>query len=118
MNRIKTVGFVVLSLLFAMCGRNQGGQATQADMPGNKFAVVDVLQTSQYTYLQVLENLEIKWVAVPRQEVTIGETLYYDTALEMTNFQSKELDRTFDAIYFINHLSRNAQVLSDRKSVV
>ena len=47
-----------------------------------------------------------KWVATSKTEVKAGDVLYYDEALQMTNFHSKELDRTFDVIYFVNKVSK------------
>jgi hypothetical protein len=37
--------------------------------------------------------------------VKVGETYYFDKALQMNNFYSKELDKTFDVIYFINEIN-------------
>ncbi len=106
MNGFKFSGIVMLAFLFAMCAGNQNKQATQTVNTEKRFDVMDVLQTSQYTYLQVLEGNEVKWVAVTRQEAKIGDSFYYDNALEMNNFHSNELDRTFEVIYFINQVSR------------
>jgi predicted RNA-binding protein len=39
--------------------------------------------------------------------VNTGDVFYYDEALQMTNFHSKDLDRTFDVIYFVNQISKN-----------
>lgn len=106
MNRIRIIGIVVLALLLAMCGGNKSGQQAQQSVDMKKFDVLDVLQTRQYTYLQVLEGLEVRWVAIPQQDAIIGDSFYYDSALEMTNFHSKELDRTFEVIYFVNRVSK------------
>lgn len=106
MNGFKFLGIVMLAFLFAMCAGNQNKQAIQTVNTEKRFDVMDVLQTSQYTYLQVLEGNEVKWVAVTRQEAKIGDSFYYDNALEMNNFHSNELDRTFEVIYFINQVSR------------
>jgi len=47
-----------------------------------------------------------RWVAISKQDVNKGDVYYYDSALEMTNFHSKEIDRTFDVIYFVNQISK------------
>lgn len=52
-------------------------------------------------------SLEVRWVAIPQQEVKIGDSFFYDSALEMKNFQSKELDRAFEVIYFVNRVSNS-----------
>jgi hypothetical protein len=105
MNRFRVFGILLLLLVFTMCGRNKSGQQVEQATVANKFDVLEVLQTPQYTYLQVLEGLEVRWVAIPQQEAKIGDSFFYDSALEMRNFQSKELDRTFELIYFVNRVS-------------
>ena len=69
------------------------------------FEVSEVIQGDSYTYLRVKENMMERWVAVSKQEVTKGQAYYYDEALQMTDFHSKEIDRTFDVIYFVNQIS-------------
>lgn len=108
MRYLKLLTLIIAAVIFTMCGGNRGGQAVQSDDSAKKFDVIEVVQTNQYTYLQVLEANEIRWVAVTRQEIGKGETYYYDSALPMSNFHSKELDRTFEVIYFVNNISKTA----------
>jgi hypothetical protein len=68
--------------------------------------VEEVVQTSNYTYLKVSENNAENWIAVTRQEAAPGEVYYYDQALEMKNFESKELKRTFESVYFVQGISK------------
>lgn len=68
--------------------------------------VEDVIQTTNYTYLKVSENGAENWIAVTKQDASKGDTYYYDQALEMKNFNSKELNRTFETIYFVQGLSK------------
>jgi uncharacterized membrane protein YcgQ (UPF0703/DUF1980 family) len=68
--------------------------------------VEEVIQTSQYTYMKVSENGAENWIAVNKQEASKGETYYYNQDLEMKNFNSKELNRTFETIYFVQGLSK------------
>jgi hypothetical protein len=77
-----------------------------ADPSMHQVQVEEVIQTSQYTYLKVSENGAENWIAVNKQEATAGETYYYNQELEMKNFNSKELDRTFETIYFVQGLSK------------
>ncbi|HAX95547.1 MAG TPA: DNA-binding protein [Prolixibacteraceae bacterium] len=107
MLKLKELGFAMLLLVLAACSGNQNNQSAQV-MPGevNAFIVSEVIHGSQYTYLQVNENGASKWMAVVRQEVKAGDKYYYDSGLEMKNFHSKELDRTFEVIYFVNKISK------------
>jgi len=50
----------------------------------------------------VKENKVDYWVATVKDDVAVGSKYSFGDALEMTNFKSKELDRTFDRIYFIS----------------
>lgn len=106
---------LILIVLFASCVRNKQGQVIPNQTPiqtptvtsSKVFEVAEVTQTSKYTYLKVKENMSERWVAVTRQEIAPGDVFYYDKALQMSNFKSKELDRTFEIIYFINQISKN-----------
>ncbi len=101
---------IVLALLvaFTSCVKNKKGYETQQQVTVSDkvFTVTEVIQTSKYTYLEVDEKGEKKWVAVTREEINPGEVFYYDKALEMNAFHSKELDKTFDVIFFINKISK------------
>ncbi|MCE1199394.1 MAG: hypothetical protein LWW85_10535 [Marinilabiliales bacterium] len=104
--------FSVALLLLAGCNQatvkktdNKPSQsATMA--PGTHTVVAkDFLQTSGYTYLLLTENGKEYWAAVSRFEPEKGKTYYYRDGMEMTNFKSKELNRVFDSIQFIQDLS-------------
>ena len=100
---------LILVVVFSSCVRNKNGQQViENTIPTNNkvFEVNEVIQTSKYTYLKVKENFSERWVAVAKQEIKTGDVFYYDKALQMNNFQSKELDRTFDVIYFVNQISK------------
>lgn len=102
---MRLLAIVMTAFVFSMCGGNKSSQVVQ-ETSANRFDVIEVLQTSQYTYLQVLDKLDVKWVAIPKQDINVGDSYYYDNALEMNSFTSKELDRTFDVIYFVNQISK------------
>jgi len=101
---------VILALLIGFSGcvkKNKVPTAQNLANPAmHEVKVAEVIQTSQYTYLKVTDNGAENWIAVTRQEAAVGETYYYEEALEMKNFKSKELDRTFETIYFVQGLSK------------
>lgn len=75
--------------------------------------VKEIIHTSAYTYLRLTEegNPEFKesdtlWVAAPITETTVGETLYYKGGFPMKDFKSKELNRTFKEVLFLDSLSK------------
>jgi len=66
--------------------------------------VQEVLQATAYTYLNVRENDANSWIAVTKREVQPGQTVSFVGGLEMKNFESKDLQRTFESVYFVDKL--------------
>lgn len=101
---------VIIAILVAFTGcvkKNKVPTAqTLANPAMHEVKVEEVLQTSNYTYLKVSENNAEFWIAVGLQEAAPGEVYYYDQALEMNNFNSKELDRVFETVYFVQGMSK------------
>ena len=85
---------------------NQNAQQTNVSQPGvHKVVVEEVLQTANYTYLRVKENAREQWLAVAKMNAAAGEVYYYQGGLLMTDFGSKELNRTFKEVLFLDKLS-------------
>jgi hypothetical protein len=99
---------IAILVVFSGCVRKNKVPTAQsvANPAMHEVKVEEVIQTSGYTYLKVSENGAENWIAVNRQEAAAGETYYYEEALEMKNFQSKELNRTFETIYFVQGISK------------
>lgn len=98
---------VVLAGFTGCVRKNKVPVAQNATASGmHEVKVEDVIQTTNYTYLKVSENGAENWIAVTKQDASKGDTYYYDQALEMKNFNSKELNRTFETIYFVQGLSK------------
>jgi len=98
---------LMIAIVFASCVRNKSGQTAQSEVPenANVFEVAEVIQGNTYTYMKVKENMDERWIATGKTEAEEGDVLYYGEALEMPNFHSKEIDRTFDKIYFVDMVS-------------
>lgn len=97
----------VFTLLVAISlqGVGQENSDFKANHPNvHKVVVKEVIQTTNYTYLNVQENEKLMWLAVPKMEAKEGETYYFQGGMQMGEFTSKELDRTFSEILFINGL--------------
>ena len=62
--------------------------------------VVETMDSGGYTYVRVEEKGEKTWVAVPTTKVKVGDAVTFQPGMEMKNFQSKTLNRTFDRIIF------------------
>ncbi len=97
---------IIVLFLLVSCVKNKNNPALQQTENGKAFEVAEVIQGSTYTYMRVKENGNEKWVAVTRQDAASGDVFYYDQELQMNNFHSKEIDRTFEIIYFVNNISK------------
>lgn len=71
--------------------------------------VVEVMQTNSYTYLKVAEYGQEYWMAVNAMDAKVGDDFYYDESMEMKGFKSKQLERVFERILFVDDLSRDPQ---------
>lgn len=65
----------------------------------------EVIQATDYTYMKVIAGERSYWIAVNKMDAKEGEEYYYREPLLMTNFESEDLQRTFDTIYFVNEIS-------------
>ena len=77
--------------------------------PIHKIVVQQVLQTSGYTYLKVKEDTTINWIAIPKMEAKPGDIYYTAGGIEMRDFPSKELNRTFPLVYFMDYVSKTPE---------
>lgn len=93
---------VVVAILTA-CQSKKETQNTNPNM--HEVIVKEAMQAGTYTYLKVEEQGAEKWLAVPAMNPEIGKTYYFEGGMEMLNFQSKELKRTFDKVYFVDVIS-------------
>lgn len=65
--------------------------------------VLQTIKSGGYAYVLVREKGGKKtWVAIPEMTVTVGETVSFEPGMEMKNFPSTTLKRTFDRIIFSN----------------
>ncbi len=93
-----------LFALFAITACNRGTKTNiEENLPAGTHAVtvIDVIQTTNYTYMEVLENDGKYWIAVTARDAKPGDVIYFTDFLEMKDFESKELGRTFRLVYFV-----------------
>ena len=62
----------------------------------------EIIQANDYTYVFVSAGDQGYWIAIDQADIQKGKTYFWSQGIEMNNFTSKELDRTFESIYFIN----------------
>ncbi|MBT8071623.1 MAG: DNA-binding protein, partial [Gammaproteobacteria bacterium] len=62
--------------------------------------VAEAVSAGGYVYIKLEE--QNTWLAASAFEVSVGDKVQYGDAMEMNNFHSKALDRTFDSILFVS----------------
>lgn len=100
---------LLLIIVIAVILSTKNKEDIQENFSGtHEVLVQEVIQTKSYTYMNVSEGENIYWVALVKQPAEVGDKFYFESALEMVDFPSKELDRIFPLIYFIQESSRNS----------
>ncbi len=69
-----------------------------------KAKVIEVINVPQYTYLEVSQNNQSRWIAGPSVDVKKDDVIAFNDGAMMTDFYSKTLDRTFPSIAFVNQV--------------
>ena len=81
---------------------SQAQPAVHTPQAQNAFSgkVVETMNSGGYTYVYLENNGQKTWVAVPASTVTVGQMVSCQPGMEMKNFTSKTLNRTFESIIF------------------
>lgn len=105
---MKKIIFALLALAafagtaIAETRQNAAAAGLHASQLTNTGTVLDVIDSSMYTYLQVSSDTGAVWLAAYRNDMSKGDTVSYSRGVMMTNFRSKALNRTFDKIIFVD----------------
>lgn len=112
--KLKQIIVVAMILISVIACQKTETKSDEKEAPyiGHKVTVAEVLDGKTYTYLRVMENDVENWLAISKRETKEGEVLYFTEALEMENFESKELARTFDKILFVSSVSNTPTPIS------
>lgn len=104
MNLKKRYTKTVIFIFFIFCFSNTGFSQVSAGAHENihKITTDSVIQTSSYTYVLANENNVKTWLAFPKKMIAENESYYYSGGYEMRDFKSKELNRTFKSILFLD----------------
>lgn len=107
MNKIGVL-LIVVAMILGGCdtetktSTNNNGTIEEESNKGNHAAKVEEkIDAGDYTYLQVNENDKTYWIAVTRMDIEVGEMVYFSQAMEMKNYKSKSLNRTFESVLFV-----------------
>ncbi|HDO27898.1 MAG TPA: hypothetical protein ENH02_07255 [Bacteroidetes bacterium] len=103
---LKVLLVMMISVLVS-CQSESTDNSYKTENPNlRRVLVKEVIQSPDYTYVKFKEANDVYWAAVGRNDnIKKGGTYYFDQWMEMNDFKSKALNRTFKTIYFIDHLS-------------
>jgi len=113
--KLNTLVLLTCVCLFAVSCKmkNKSGENLAPNV--HQVTAEEVIQASGYTYVRVSEENKETWIAITRQEVEKGKSYYYQPSIEMTDFVSKELKRTFKTIVFVDKFSDQPITLNKPK---
>lgn len=113
MKRLKLAFVVSVVFLVSIIGCNANKKDASAAAPREQTVVsaaqadgslsgkvAETMNSGGYTYVSLEKNGKKTWVAVPQTTVKVGQELTCQPGMEMKNFTSKTLKRTFDSIIF------------------
>jgi len=101
------LGFILLLILLMGCAKTEVQEEVLPEGT-SKIEVVEHMNGGGYTYIKGVENGKEVWVAVREMPVEKGDVYFYSNAMEMNNFESKTLNKTFASILFANTISKKS----------
>jgi len=67
--------------------------------------VVSSIDIPQFTYIEVNQNNQSRWIAASSISVKKGDVIQFDNGATIIGFNSKFLNRDFPNMTFVNHVS-------------
>lgn len=102
---MKVLSLILISFMILIgCANEEKQDLNEMDALKNEShiaKVIDKIPAKGYIYLQVTENKNDFWIAVPAMEIEIGETVYFSRYMVMEDFRSDNIDKSFDQILFV-----------------
>ena len=91
-------------------GDQQAPPLSGQPVPAMAGVAAEVLQAAGYTYVRVTTEDGDRWVAGPVTDLAEGDTLSLPNVMDMGDFQSEALGRTFEPLYFTDSFLRPGEV--------
>ena len=115
----KIVCCIGIIMLIISC--KDSNEYTTVKQPESKLDKTDITHKVEakefinagYTYVKVSENEKEYWIALQNTKIEVGRTYYFEGGLKKLNFTSKELDKTFEEILFVDAIRSHANKISD-----
>lgn len=98
---------VFSSLMLTACAEKEDNNLPEneisQEMTSQKHTgtIEEKIDAGGYSYLKLTENNNSYWIAVPKANFTLGEEISFSQFMEMKNFKSETLDRTFESVLFV-----------------
>ena len=67
--------------------------------------VVSTLDVSGFTYIEIQQGHDTRWIATGTTGVKKGEVIEFESSPPVENFKSKKLNRTFPSVSFVNSVT-------------
>ena len=120
---LRNLTILILSSLFlAACGETGSTQVAEAQRPpspqsgssatGIQGKVLSTMDSGGYTYVRIQVDGKEIWAAGPTTVVQPGDQITVVGAMEMKDFHSKTLDRTFESLWFASKLVKAGEATS------
>lgn len=112
---MKRLSVLILLVIFGLTAcKKKEETKIPANLPEGTHAVkvIEHKDVSSYTYLKVNENGSEYWIAAPQIKVEDGEVLFYSQGMEMKNFHSETLNKTFASIIFVQSVTQSPEAPS------
>jgi hypothetical protein len=106
---------VFFTLVLAACSDAGTAQVAEMQAPpppsqpatspsGLQGQVLQTMDSGGYTYVLIHTGDREIWAAAPTTPIQLGDQITVVGAMEMSNFRSKTLERTFDSLWFASRL--------------
>ncbi len=106
MKKISFILVILISLSIIACNKENPKNDAAVPAGTHKIVVKEFQNASGYTYILASEKGKDYWIAIKEMPVQKGDILYFTQSMEMKNFTSKTLNKTFDTILFVDHVTK------------
>lgn len=103
---------IAILFLIIGCSNDEPKNETMTADGSRKVEVVEHMDGGGYTFIKANENGKEIWVAIRSMPVEVGDVFYFTSAMEMNNFESKSLNKTFETILFVDNVSKTPPTAS------
>jgi hypothetical protein len=111
------LAFLSIFLLAACEKKEEKVPEVNAPAGTHVVKVEDRIDASDYSYLQVSEKDGKKyWIAVTKVDAVKGDILYFTKSMEMKNFHSSTLNRTFESVLFVEDITKTPHNMNNPNS--